>query len=291
MARFYGTFDNSTNSGLEAGSGSNYYERKAFTDGATLKTALVNTRAALSSAVYAQLNAANRNGDLGIVVPPDAITRGGGTLSFGNVYTNTGAIWPADPRVRPTALITTANSTPVSPVDGGSITDSIYTDATTALGNALAGIADGGPYGRLGLNSWRTLASLWHDHDLTFLAWDDFTPGQAQDFLVFSNTPRAANETVTITFVWSGNEYHADIATGGKVEITATIEGGFDIVTLNQEIVEASVGSYSWVIPANTFGVGGKSIDASIRFRDVTIITHFGTPTTYTQDSTFLVIT
>lgn len=220
MARFYGTFDNSTNSGLEAAAGSNYYQRKAFTDGATLKDALVNTRAALSSAVYAQLNAANRNGELGIVVPPDAITRGGGTLLFGNVYLNTGAIWPADPRVRPSAIITTANSTAVSPVDGGSITDSLYTDATAALGNALAGIADGGPNGRLGLNVWRTLASLWHDHDLTFLAWDDFTPGQVQGL---STAEVGGAGSLAVTIQWTDYQFVNDSNASGKVQVVASL--------------------------------------------------------------------
>jgi hypothetical protein len=220
MARFYGTFDNSTNSGLEAASGSNYYERKAFTDGTTLQTALVNTRAALSSAVYGQLNAVNRNGDLGIVVPSGAITIGGGSLSFGNVYTNTGAVWPSDPRVRPTTQITVANSVAVSPVDGGSITASLYTDATTALGNALAGIAGGGPNGRLGLDAWRTLASIWHDHALTFLAWDDFTPGQVQGL---STAEVGGAGSLAVTIQWTDYEFVNDSNSAGKVLVVASL--------------------------------------------------------------------
>jgi len=282
MARFYGTFDNSTNDGLQAASGSNYYQRKAFTNGSTLKDALVNTRAALSSAVYAQLNAANRNGELGIVVPPDAITRGGGTLSFGNVYTNTGAIWPADPRVRPSAQITTANSTPVSPVDGGSITDSIYTNATTALGNALAGIADGGPYGRLGLNSWRTLASLWHDHDLTFLAWDDFTPGQPQGLTTGQMPNQPAANQLTLTTNWS-SQFPADAAGSAVISAQLTRNGGGSSTSLTNVIIAASGATYDWVIPGGTLTAGTYTIDIGVKYRDVTITTHFGLDATFTD--------
>jgi hypothetical protein len=285
MARFYGTFDNSTNSGLEAASAGNYYERKAFTDGTTLQTALVNTRAALSSAVYGQLNAVNQNGDLGIVVPSGAITIGGGSLSFGNVYTNTGAVWPSDPRVRPTEQITVANSVAVSPVDGGSITASLYTDATTALGNALAGIADGGPNGRLGLDTWRTLASLWHDHALTFLAWDDFTPGQVQGL---STAEVGGAGSLAVTIQWTDYEFVNDSNAAGKVLVVASLgsttggnnysfnsgliapPGAKEVVwnaapTADTYELTATVTVYDAVIPAHegTFATTSKTITVS----------------------------
>ena len=274
MARFYGTFDNSENSGLEEASGSNYYERKAFTDGTTLQEALVNTRAALSSAVYDELNAVNRNGDLGIVVPSGAITIGGGSLSFGNVYTNTGAVWPSDPRVRPTTQITVANSVAVSPVDGGSITASLYTDATTALGNALAGIAGGGPNGRLGLDAWRTLASIWHDHALTFLAWDDFTPGQVQGL---STAEVGGAGSLAVTIQWTDYEFVNDSNSAGKVLVVASLGSttGGNNYSFNSGLI-APPGAKEVVWNAAPTA-GTYELVATVRVYDAVIPAHEGT--------------
>jgi hypothetical protein len=58
MARFYASFDNSTKSALE----SDKFERKTYTNGSTLKTALVNARAALSAGFYAVIESVNRKG-------------------------------------------------------------------------------------------------------------------------------------------------------------------------------------------------------------------------------------
>lgn len=293
MARFYATFNNSTVSALEAASGSNYYQRKAFTNGTTLQTALVNARAALSSAVYAELTAGNRDGTLGRVIPVNAFTLDGSNLSWTNLYTNSAAEWPADPRVRPTAQITIANSTAVSPSDGGVVSQSLYTDATTALGNALAGIADGGPNGRIGLDPWRTLASLWHDHDLTYFAWDDFTPGTPQNITVGNLSSQSASSSFSVTLPWT-QEYLADLA--GSVRLFGRLDrsdGGGSQFTVfaNNVIVSAGSGSASYTVTGGTLPAGQYQLTYRATFRDATITTHFGSIAEYISGVNFITLT
>lgn len=273
MARFYATFDNSTVSGLEAASGANFYNRKAFTNGSTLKTALVNARSALSSAFYAQINAGNRDGSLGITVPQGTFTNDGTNISFTNIYTNSGAVWPSDPRVRPTAPITAANSTPVSPTDGGSFTASLYSDATTALGNALAGIASGGPNGRLGFNAWRTLASLWHDHSLTYLAWDDFTPGSVVN-LAASWIGDASNFAINAN--WDAYEYTNDQNPAGKIRLEfdlASTTGGTSYNYDTGQITPPTSTTVQWQA---TPVAGSYLLTIYARLYDATIPEHYG---------------
>lgn len=285
MARFYATFDNSTESGLEG----NRYERKAFTNGAALKQDILDTRAALSAAIYGQMDAANRNGSIGRVIPANAISLDGTNLSFGNVYTNTAAVWPSDPSVRPTTAITTANSTPVSPTDGGVVSQALYTNATAALGAALAGIAGGGPNGRIGLNAWRTLASLWHDHALTYLAWDDFTPGTPQNFTNANNVVTGNSGTpaqVSMEFGWL-KEYEADLL--GTIVVSGTITNNAGFTKAFSATVNANLGGTTIVVTDITAG-GTFDIIASAQFFDGTIATHGGTPATATFFGAFTVV-
>lgn len=275
MARFYATFDNSTVSGLE----SDKYERKTYTNGSTLKTALVNARAALSSGFYATINPQNRDGSLGIVVPAGTFTNDGTNISFGNLYTNPQAAWPSNPAVRPTAPITVGGSTPVSPTDPGVFTASLYTDAQTALGNALAGIAGGGPNGRIGLNAWRTLASLYHDHALTYFAWDDFTSGTPQ---TVQNTGNVVTGTATggasvaMSFSWL-KEYEAD--TLGTIEFDGVITGPNVFVKPFSGIANASTGTITITV-TDIDEAGLYDITGTATFYDSVITTHGGTPAT-----------
>jgi hypothetical protein len=213
MARFYATFDNLDVTAL----GDAYYQRKAFTNGTTLRNALISARSALSSAVYGKLDAVNRNGAAGVYWPVGSFSIGGGNLSWTTISKTSGAEWPSDPSVRPTAPLT--GGTTVS--DGGSVESSLYTDCTTALGNAFAGIADGGPYARLGVNAWRTLASIWHDHALTYFAWDDFTPGQPGSVAINVSTTQ-----VIVSWPVSNNyEFPADVLANVSVSYVGTING------------------------------------------------------------------
>ena len=87
MARFYSTFSG-TEGGQPSSKSAGYYATyRAMTGATTLKTNLLAARAALSAQVYAQLDAANRTGVTGLVIASDGFTRGGGTLSWSNLYT------------------------------------------------------------------------------------------------------------------------------------------------------------------------------------------------------------
>lgn len=191
MARIYAKFDHGTEPGLEALTTGNFYERRvigANTSSFTLRAVLIASRSALSTAMYAQLDDVNKDGSRGVIIPADVITSGSGNLSWTNVYTSSiaGVVWPSDPRVRPTASILSTNSNvgPANPVDGGTILIGYYHSASAALNDIIqSNILDQrfsyincGPYTRLGYNASRTLHSIWHDHDLTYFAWDDFTP-------------------------------------------------------------------------------------------------------------------
>lgn len=280
MARWYATFDNSTISSLEAETSGNRFERRNMTGGASLKTALLAARQALSDAFYGVVDAANENGASGIVVPNDGYTRSGGNFSFSNLYTNAGANWQSNPRTRPTALITAAGSTAVSPTDAGSISETLYTDANTALQNVLNAITNG-PYTRLGQNPYRTLASLWHDHDMTYFAWDDFTPGQPATLSPSGPSSQSAASDLVITINWS-RQYKADIE--GQIGLYATLTklGGSDTATLDVNVAASGL-SYVWTVPGGTLPAGGYRLDISGTFRDVTITTNEGTPQTYTS--------
>ena len=287
MARFYASFDNSTKSALE----SDKFERKTYTDGSTLKTALINARAALSAGFYAVIEPGNRNGANGIVLPQGTFTNDGTNISFTNLYTNPNAVWPSNPQTRPTEpiLASSPGSAPVSPTDGGAFTASLYTDAQTALGNALAGIADGGPNGRLGLNAWRTLASLWHDHDLTYFAWDDFTPGTPQSLQntgnVVTGTATGGNGAVAMTFSWL-KEYEAD--TLGTIEFSGDIIGPNVFTKPFSGIANASTGT----ITINVTDIdesGLFDIVGTATFYDSVIVSHAGTPATINFTDAFTI--
>lgn len=286
MARFYASFDNSTKSALE----SDKFERKTYTNGSTLKTALVNARAALSAGFYAVIESVNRNGANGIVLPQGTFTNDGTNISFTNLYTNPNAVWPSNPQTRPTEpiLASSPGSAPVSPTDGGAFTASLYTDAQTALGNALAGIAGGGPNGRIGLNAWRTLASLWHDHDLTYFAWDDFTPGTPQSLQNTGNVVTGTSgspASVAMTFSWL-KEYEADTLGGITFDGYITNNAGFT-KTFTQN---ASGGAGVITITVTDIDNAGTfDIIGTATFYDVTINTHGGTPATINFTNAFTV--
>lgn len=217
MARFYATFNNSTVSSLQA----QYFERTEMASGTTIQSNMLAARSALSTAAYGQINSVNQDGSLGIVVPTDAVTRSGGNYSWSNLYTNTAAIWPSNPATRPTQQITIANSTAVSPTDAGTISDSLYVTAQASVESAMSACANGGPRSRLGVNPWRTLASLHHDHAFTYIAWDDYTPGQPGSL--------AINVSTTLIIVsWpvaNNYQFPADVLADVNIAYVGTING------------------------------------------------------------------
>jgi hypothetical protein len=282
MARWYASFDNEEVEGREAAASDGYYERVAISTGSTLKAALISTRAALSSAAYGVINTGNQDGSLGIVVPPDVVTRGGGDYSWSNLYTNTGAVWPSDPRTRPTAQILSSNSTPVSPTDAGTISDTLYTDAVTALENCFTAMTGGGPRARIGFNPYRTLASIFHDHALTYLAWDDFTPGTVQSFTV---TGLGSTTDFVAALTWASWQFPNDANVGNTVEIAVTLTrtdgGGSETYTENRTL---TAGTYPTSLAVNvafpTVVAGTYQLNALLTIADAVINTHVGTAAT-----------
>lgn len=289
MARWCATFDNTNTpvATLLTVTNGNRFQRVAFPGspgGTARRNTLISTRQGLSDAFYAQIDAANRNGANGVVVPRDALVDNGVTISGSNLYTNAGAIWPENPRTRPSSEILIAGSTVVSPADAWSIDRTLYANAQAAV---EAVIADLGVRNRLGNNPYRTLASFWHDHDLTFVAWDDFTPGQPTTNPTRPAPNRPVNAPITITIPWSITQFPADLE--GNVRITALLSrnGGGSSTSLTNQIVSAQNLSFDWVIPANTLTAGTYTLDLSVWIRDATITTSEGVPGSFT-DNAFL---
>lgn len=287
MARFYAHYTNSTVSGLEVIDAANCYERKTVntTDAGTARTSMINTRATLSASFYSSINVGNRNGTLGIVVPANAYTNTGGNFSGSNLYTNTAAEWPSDPRTRPTTQILTSNSNAVSPADTFTAPTSEYDAARTAVQDYYTAITGGSPYARLGTNPWRTLASIWHNHDLEYMAWDDFTPGQLQSFNVSLISGVGEPEELQFT----GNyQYANDGNPDARIELIASLVGP-STYNLNTLVVPTSGSfTYDW-LPNGVSSVtaGSYTLTVTARVRDAVIITHFGTQASDTDSYNF----
>jgi len=273
MARWYASFNGDPVAAREAAASDGYYEQVTISNGSTLKDALVSTRQALSDAAYAVMNAGNRDGSLGIVVPTDVVTRAAGNYSWTNLYRNTAAIWPSDPRVRPMAQILATNSDPVSPTDAGTISDTDYTNAQTALENCFTAMTGGGPRGRFGLNPWRTLASIFHDHNLTYLAWDDFTPGAVQSMTV---TGFGGTTNFVARLEWAGWQFPNDANPANTIEVIVILSGAGDY-TQERTLTGITYPTAQAVdVAFPTINAGTYSINARLQIADAVITTHVG---------------
>lgn len=292
MARFYATFDHTTVPSLEAKTSGNYYDPRFIgadaTAGGILKTNLLASQSALSSTIYAQLDDANENGALGVVIPRDALTITSTALSWSNAYTTGSAVWQSDPKNRPnTRDILISNSDPnllaVSPTDSGNVLKGTYDNASAALSYILSyetretgslGIANG-PYGRLGQNPSRTLFSVWSAHDLSYIGWDDFTPGTPQDIIATATSSTeitGSNYTVSIPISWK-TQYNTDSAGSGL--LSATVSDGFNTFTLVSQSVAVGLNSFTW----NVFNMPGSTYtltEVSLCFVDPIITSHTG---------------
>jgi hypothetical protein len=167
--------------------------------GAGLKADLITQRAALDSAVRPQLTSVNNDGTRGTVVPSDALVRGG-TDTTADLYTNPDAVYNSDPSIRPTADITVAGSTPVSPANPLTIPNSTLDAARSAVN---AAVTAAGVYSRLGVDAAKTLRSLYLDLAMTYFAWDSFTPEPVVSGIVFTApTDPAQGDQVTLHMEW-----------------------------------------------------------------------------------------
>lgn len=327
MARFYARFNHGFEATLGGTSGTeNFFERRVIGSTSSSNAVLVEKRRLLSEAMTAQLNAGSRDPDVGPIIPPsntartvDNITRSGGTLSWNKVYKMAsppgipGVIPPADYRTRPTASIYTddGNLTEITPSDPGSISDTLYTDATDALNTVLTSIKktksgltpisppfteDGSPFTRLGTNPSRTLHSIWHDKDLNYFAWDDFTPGTPQTFTYTFPTANGdsppkvfleAGDPLYVVLQWTP-EFLSDRA-GDALLYFKTIRSDnlVTIDTINVTVSDPPLSPtnnlpyYSASLSANLYSLSWPgaqyNVESSVQFRDATIPAHTST--------------
>lgn len=270
MARWYSSFTNSTVSSLEADSTGKRFQRKAMSGGATLRSALVAARDSLSAAVYAQLNAENRRGDTGICLPEGGFTMDGTNLSWTSLYTNPDAIWPADPSDRPNASIEAAFSTPIG--DAGSISQSLYNAAQSSLEDILTAAGFRSRVGNSEAEE-RMLRSLFHDHALSYFAWDDFLPGRPQNVVCPSIEGFKGNANSIRVDVTFDKEYPADVECEARLDATVYCNG-----SPAQSIDEwrdfnwtgGSTGLLSWNLPGGgVLPAGDYSIEGYVQFKPV----------------------
>jgi hypothetical protein len=240
MARFYVRFDTRSQADLD----SDFFDYRSSVgansaSGAQYRSGLISSRSLLSADVYDDLDSVNQNGGLGTYFPPDSgpfSTDTSTFVSWSTAYTSSiqGIAAPATNRyaqaspinysLRPTASVLSTNpgvgaTTPRDPVKASYQT---YISASNAVTTVLNAIVGGGPYSRLGTVPARTVHSIWHDPDLTYFAWDDFTPGTPQTlkgyYLESSNTGRTTTGSLSVTMSY---QYLNDFNPNGSASISA----------------------------------------------------------------------
>lgn len=304
MARFYAPFDPEyTNSTLE--NTFNYNRRwiagGASASSATQRNGLITSRSVLSGQVLSQLDAANTfvTSTRGIIVPSDGITFGGGNMSWNNVYSGSlrGLKYESDPSVRISQSISINDTSligGVSPADSVSILQGYYYSASAAVNETVrlvifsgsASLTLGGPYDRVGNYPSRTLHSLYHDYQLTYFAWDDFTPGTPRS-TILATPANISNEyyytnPFNISLGWSSTNYEfkndALARPVVKLEmISESVSGPVTVTSSGDMLLLAGESNITWSIandPLNNGSLGGigtYQLSASVKFRDHTL--------------------
>lgn len=241
MARFYAVFDPTyTNATLN----SSKHERRFIgmntggtsplsASAAILRNGLILSRSVLHNTLYPQLDSDNRTATTtrGVIIPYNVISFDSPSpndLTWTNVYTGSapGLRFESDPSIRISASVLSTDTSivgPAVPVDGGTISKFPYLSASAAVNDitknkiqsASNSLVNSGPYERLGNYPSRTLHSLYHDYDMTYFAWDDYTPGAPRTFTILNSASMANDYYYTYPFYftvqWSGQyEYLAD---------------------------------------------------------------------------------
>lgn len=305
MARFYAKFDSGSAGWVSAldttGSSTGFFERRRIAldsaSAAPYRDGLIISRSALSTDSMADIPPSYRDGSLGTIVPADLYTTDYATYaSWSAVYTSSvntppGVIIPADYRTRPTASILSTNGTIGGATASVGVSYIAYASLSLAVRQVLDIIQDGGanlnsPYTRLGSNPSRTIHSIWHDQDLQYFGWDDFTPGTPQNFTF--TFPQASagkvyiedSEDLSIVFTWTP-EFQADRA--GDVPINATTYRDDNATLIDTLATTVTNGNtfYSWSVSAGNYGDNGSDpysykydVNSDIKFRDATITSH-----------------
>lgn len=281
MARFYVRFDTKSQADLDT----DYFDRRpnvggSSASGAQYRDGLIASRSLISADIYDDLDAVNEDGSKGTYFPPDSgpfSTDSSTFVSWSTAYTSSinGIVTPSfntyaqlsavNYSLRPTASVLSTNpgvgaTTPRDPVKAAYST---YISASRAVSASLAAITNGGPFSRLGNNSSRTVHSIWHDPDLTYFAWDDFTPGTPQSLTVpnaITTHTSPSSSTVTIKFSAS-REFLNDINQQGSASIQARL---VDVIgdpfipnkTLNVTVPISSLTSVNSTTVAYIWNVG-----------------------------------
>lgn len=200
MARFYGRFDSGSANAQDTWVTSldnDYFERRRIGadsgSGARLRNGLISSRSLLSTDALGDVADTYRDGKQGTIVPVDLYTTNGSTYvswskAGGGVYTSPsstgwGVVTPSSYRTRPTGSILSTNALLTQQNYQVGVSYATYTNATTAVRDVLDAVqtatpTNTTPFTRPGNNSSRTYHSIWHDENLQYFAWDDFTPGE-----------------------------------------------------------------------------------------------------------------
>lgn len=250
MARFYARFDAGTETGLGVGS---YFNKLRIHSGsasaAPYRDGLIASRSLLSTDVYEDLNSVNRDGSVGTFFPADNSTVNipSNFVSWSTAFTSSfegiriqtnannnvyGGVASVNYSLRPTGSISYSQSAiigqsdPLDPIGvayttyysaSQAVRDTINTIQTTQSNNVIST-----PFTRTGNTSSLTLHSLWHDPDLQYFAWDDYTPGapgtQAPGIGGYTCDSGTGTITQTLTIYWS-KEYENDWNPNGKLDI------------------------------------------------------------------------
>jgi len=307
MARFYARFDSGSGVGgwtpdtptsdLDGTSPNGYFNRLRISNGsasaALLRDGLIASRSAVSTDFYEELDSVNQNGGLGIFFPADQIQTVAGILTA-SAYTasaaNTQGIFtPTNYRTRPTASITSSQTTligPTNPLDSGSVNYNVYLAASSAVKTVLESTQNGAgtpftPFNRSGNRVSRTLHSIWHDPDLQYFAWDDFTPGTPQGLTLTesSSTDFYYTNDFKVRLNWSSAyQYRNDAQAQSLVSFQFSPTGELPIQALKTTTLPAGSTSYTWTInQSNIVENTTHQVTATVKFRDAQIVAEGGT--------------
>lgn len=279
MARFYAKFDSQSVAGLD----NDLFDKRRISLGsasaALLRDGLIASRSAVSADVYDDLDVSNRLWSNGTYFPPDQQTFPSATLtSWSTAYSSSvpgiqsysagsntyGGTSEVNYSLRPTASITSTMNTlvgPESPLDPVQLNYQTYLSASNAVKAVLDTIQNAAspspaaqtPYTRPGNIPSRTLHSIWHDPELNYFAWDDFTPG----------APISGDDDVTLLGYSPVNTSPANIVSCSmRIAYAKTYNNDFNSeasMSISIRYVSLNGGSSNYYSDFTQIGVTGSS--------------------------------
>lgn len=249
MARFYASFADTLVTDLDYDYFVRLRVGASSASGAQLRDGLIASKSAISNEVYDDLDAVNKDFGKGTYFPaessPGPFSSDFSTYaSWSTAYTSsiegikrpTSNDYGADPAInyskRPTASVAYNNSgvAQANPADPVQVSYAVYFSASAAVRAVLNSIESRGdvsstiplgtkvtPFGdgrdiQALYSPTRTIYTVWHDPDLTYFAWDDFSPGTAS-VLQTINNPALAISCLTSPYATAnlGNPIDEDL--------------------------------------------------------------------------------